>query len=138
MFAAWPGSLPKQTSWEKAAGAFAPPKRSAKTRASCTRADIRQNLCIGCQLCYVAYEDGAHQCIEPYTVAGDVKKNRNGMGVHVPRIMDDECVGCNLCALVCPVDQCITMKQIDSGQAFESWNMRAKRLATDPAPGPAS
>jgi dihydropyrimidine dehydrogenase (NAD+) subunit PreA len=49
--------------------------------------------------------------------------------VHVPRIMDDECVGCNLCALVCPVDNCITMKQIDPGKPFESWNVRAKRLA---------
>jgi dihydropyrimidine dehydrogenase (NAD+) subunit PreA len=92
-------------------------------------ADIHQDLCIGCQLCYVACEDGAHQCIEPYQVAGNGKKNSNGMGVHVPRIIDDECVGCNLCALVCPVDQCITMKRIDSDKPFESWNMRAKRLA---------
>ena len=44
-------------------------------------ADIRHDLCIGCQLCYVACEDGAHQCIEPYTVAGNGKKNPNGMGV---------------------------------------------------------
>jgi dihydropyrimidine dehydrogenase (NAD+) subunit PreA len=76
----------------------------------------------------VACEDGAHQCIEPYKVAGNGKTNPNGMGVHVPRIIDDECVGCNLCALVCPVDQCITMKQIDKGLPFESWKMRAKRL----------
>src|SRR5271170_7778724 len=45
-------------------------------------ADIHQDLCIGCQLCYVACEDGAHQCIEPYTIAGNGKKNPNGMGVH--------------------------------------------------------
>jgi dihydropyrimidine dehydrogenase (NAD+) subunit PreA len=92
-------------------------------------ADIHADLCIGCQLCYVACEDGAHQCIEPYTVAGNGKKNLNGMGVHVPRIKDNECVGCNLCALVCPVDQCITMKRIDPDKPFESWNMRVKRLA---------
>src|ERR1700684_2157498 len=91
-------------------------------------ADIDSALCIGCQLCYVACEDGAHQCIAPYGVAGNGKKNPNGMGVHVPRIIDDECVGCNLGALVCPVDQCITMKQIDTGLPFESWKMRAKRL----------
>ena len=30
-------------------------------------ADINRELCIGCQLCYVACEDGAHQCIAPYT-----------------------------------------------------------------------
>jgi dihydropyrimidine dehydrogenase (NAD+) subunit PreA len=89
-------------------------------------ADIRQELCIGCQLCYVACEDGAHQCIAPHSEAGDGsgKKNLNGMGVHVPRIIEDECVGCNLCALVCPVDGCITMKQVPTGRPFESWNMR--------------
>jgi dihydropyrimidine dehydrogenase (NAD+) subunit PreA len=92
-------------------------------------ADIHQDLCIGCQLCYVACEDGAHQCIAPYTIAGNGKKNPCGMRVHVPRIMDEECVGCNLCALVCPVEGCITMKEIDAGKPFESWNLRAKRLA---------
>jgi dihydropyrimidine dehydrogenase (NAD+) subunit PreA len=101
-------------------------------------ADIHHDLCIGCQLCYVACEDGAHQCIEPYTAAGVGKKNPHGMGVHVPRIMEEECVGCNLCALVCPVDNCITMRQIDTGQPFESWNMRAKRLAAGPGAGLAS
>jgi dihydropyrimidine dehydrogenase (NAD+) subunit PreA len=94
-----------------------------------TIAEIHHDLCIGCQLCYVACEDGAHQCIEPYTVAGNGKKNPNGMGVHVPRIIEDECVGCNLCAMVCPVDRCITMKQVDTGLPFESWKMRVARLA---------
>jgi len=97
-------------------------------------ADIRHDLCIGCQLCYVACEDGAHQCIAPYAANGNDKKNPNGMGVHVPSIIEDECVGCNLCALVCPVDQCISMKQIDTGAPFESWNMRTKRLAGGAGP----
>jgi dihydropyrimidine dehydrogenase (NAD+) subunit PreA len=88
-------------------------------------AKINQELCIGCQLCYVACEDGAHQCIEPYGEA--TKKNAGGFGVHVPRIIEDECVGCNLCALVCPVENCITMQQIDTGEAPMSWNGRLRQ-----------
>jgi len=30
-------------------------------------------------------------------------------------VIDEECVGCNLCVSVCPVDGCITMQQITSG-----------------------
>ncbi len=72
-------------------------------------AEIHSELCVGCQICYVACEDGAHQCIAPYNVAGNGKKNANGMGVHVPRILEEECVEfSNLCALVCPVESCIT------------------------------
>jgi len=90
-------------------------------------ADIRHDLCIGCQLCYVACEDGAHQSIQPYEAAGNGKKNPQGMIVHVPRIIEEECVGCNLCALVCPVDDCISMREIDTGKPFESWNMRMSK-----------
>src|SRR5229473_2158564 len=55
-------------------------------------AKIRTELCIGCQLCYVACEDGAHQCIERApTKDGDGKRNPNGMEVHVPKIINDEC-----------------------------------------------
>src|ERR1700685_3064116 len=40
-------------------------------------AKINSELCIGCQLCYVACEDGAHQCIEPYK--DYAKKNTGGI-----------------------------------------------------------
>ena len=97
-------------------------------------ADIHAELCIGCQLCYVACEDGAHQCIAPYNVTGNGKKNVNGMGVHVPRILEEECVGCNLCALVCPVESCITMREVDTGRPPMSWNQRTGAQASSCAP----
>ena len=93
-------------------------------------ADINQDFCIGCQLCYVACEDGAHQCIERAPIAANPngKKNAHNMEVHVPKIIDEECVGCNLCALVCPVDNCITMRQINTGQPPMSWNQKVASL----------
>ncbi len=66
-------------------------------------ANINPEKCIGCQLCYAACEDGAHQSI---ALLADTR---------VPRIKEDTCVGCNLCSLVCPVDECITMVQVPHG-----------------------
>jgi len=91
-------------------------------------AKIDAGLCIGCQLCYVACEDGAHQCIErapEHNAKG--KHNPNGMEVHVPRIIEEHCVGCNLCALVCPVHGCITMEEIHTGQQPMSWKQKTAR-----------
>jgi len=42
----------------------------------------------------------------------------------IPRVDEDECVGCNLCALVCPVESCITMEQVETGLAAQSWAQR--------------
>ena len=78
-------------------------------------AHIDEKTCIGCERCYVACWDGAHQCIH---------KNP---GTIVPRVDEEECVGCNLCMLVCPVPGCITMIEERKGPE-ESWNERmAKR-----------
>lgn len=79
-------------------------------------AEINEDKCIGCQLCYIACEDGAHQAIEVQT------KN----DIRIPSIIEDNCVGCNLCALVCPVEECITMVRKDDGQNVESWKQRTE------------
>jgi dihydropyrimidine dehydrogenase (NAD+) subunit PreA len=43
---------------------------------------------------------------------------------HVVWVDESECIGCNLCSHVCPVDGCITMKDVTNGAPFESWNDR--------------
>jgi len=52
----------------------------------------------------------------------------------IPRVDETECVGCNLCSLVCPVDQCITMVRIDRDVVPESWEERSRGTVcvTDP------
>ncbi len=73
-------------------------------------ASIDEDKCIGCQLCYIACEDGAHQAI-------GLQKN----GSRKPYIIDENCVGCNLCSLVCPVENCITMVRRDDGDSQSTW-----------------
>jgi dihydropyrimidine dehydrogenase (NAD+) subunit PreA len=42
----------------------------------------------------------------------------------IPRVDETECVGCNLCSLVCPVDQCISMVRVETGATAETWDER--------------
>lgn len=79
-------------------------------------AEINKDKCIGCQLCYIACEDGAHQAI-------GLGQN----GTRVPFIIEENCVGCNLCSLVCPVENCITMIRKDGGEKYESWKDRTEK-----------
>jgi dihydropyrimidine dehydrogenase (NAD+) subunit PreA len=44
----------------------------------------------------------------------------------IPRVDETECVGCNLCSLVCPVESCITMEERDTGLAPQTWDERVK------------
>lgn len=53
--------------------------------------------------------------------------SQNGYAVplsRIPRVDETECVGCNLCSLVCPVDDCITMTEVDTPLPPESWAER--------------
>jgi dihydropyrimidine dehydrogenase (NAD+) subunit PreA len=68
------------------------------------KAHIDQDLCIKCGRCHIACEDTSHQAIM-----------REKDGVRHFEVMEEECVGCNLCAVVCPVDNCITMEPLQAG-----------------------
>jgi dihydropyrimidine dehydrogenase (NAD+) subunit PreA len=68
------------------------------------KAKIDQDLCIQCGRCHVACEDTSHQAI---TSIVDGKRHFE--------VIDAECVGCNLCVNVCPVEDCITMEQMVAG-----------------------
>jgi len=106
-------------------------------------ARIHPELCIGCDLCYIACWDGAHQCIHiegasspedllarsrarpaqtPAVAAVDTARTP---AARIPKVDEQECVGCNLCWLVCPVENCITMDRVETGLPAESWAQRA-------------
>ena len=66
------------------------------------KAKINQDLCINCGRCFAACEDTSHQAI---SMSNDRKFT----------VIDEECVACNLCVNVCPVDNCITMEPMSVG-----------------------
>ncbi|AML53441.1 NAD-dependent dihydropyrimidine dehydrogenase subunit PreA [Falsihalocynthiibacter arcticus] len=71
-----------------------------------TKAVINQDDCIKCGRCYAACEDTSHQAIL-------MSEDR------VFTVDDSECVACNLCVNVCPVENCITMTTLEDGAIDE-------------------
>jgi len=66
------------------------------------KAVINQDLCISCGRCFAACEDTSHQAIA-------MSEDRTFT------VIDEECVACNLCVNVCPVEDCITMEAMTPG-----------------------
>lgn len=102
-----------------------------------TVARIDTAKCIRCNLCYVACNDTAHQCIDlidgsgsvtpPYSYTARASGKREAVESRPqPAVREDDCVGCRLCYNVCPVDRCIEMVQLPSDQESITWDQLAK------------
>ena len=74
-------------------------------------AEIDQDNCIECGRCFAACEDTSHQAIKITQTDGGRKFS----------VIDEECVGCNLCEITCPEPNAIRMVDIDTGEPEVSW-----------------
>jgi dihydropyrimidine dehydrogenase (NAD+) subunit PreA len=92
-----------------------------------TKALINQDKCISCGRCHIVCEDTSHQAI----------------WAHPDRtfeVNDAECVACNLCVNVCPVQDCITMRELPLGEIdprtgepvgeYRNWSNHPNNTAT--------
>jgi dihydropyrimidine dehydrogenase (NAD+) subunit PreA len=83
-------------------------------------ADIDQDKCIQCGRCYIACEDTSHQ-----SIAQLIQDN----GARRYEVIKEECVGCNLCEITCPVAGCITMVEQDTGKPYMNWQQDPRNPA---------
>ena len=85
-----------------------------------SKAVINQDSCIQCGRCYIACEDTAHQAI---TAVKDGQRHFE--------VKEDECVGCNLCVTVCPVPECITLRDLQPGEIDQRTGLPASAAHAD-------
>ncbi len=100
-------------------------------------ARIDKAKCIKCDLCYVACNDTAHQCIDLRAADGSLvepgySERTSGRQTAVehrpqPVVREDDCVGCRLCYNVCPVEGCIDMVELPAGRTAVTWAELAAR-----------
>ena len=79
------------------------------------KAVINQDLCIQCGRCHVVCEDTSHQAI---SASKDGQRHFE--------VKDEECVGCNLCVSICPVENCITLRPLQRGET----DLRSGKVAS--------
>ncbi len=72
-----------------------------------SKAVIDQATCIQCGRCHIACEDTSHQAIGIST---------DHAGQRRYTVMEEECVGCNLCVTVCPVPNCLSLRSLAPGE----------------------
>ncbi len=80
------------------------------------KAVIDQDVCIKCGRCHLVCEDTSHQAIAAIT-EGERRFD----------VLEEECVGCNLCASICPVENCITLRSLQPGEV----DKRTGKVVTD-------
>lgn len=76
------------------------------------KAKIDEATCIECGRCHIACEDTSHQAI---------RFDHLPDGGRRFTVIDDECVGCNLCQIVCPVPGCISMNPVANDLLPITW-----------------
>ncbi|XTZ37362.1 NAD-dependent dihydropyrimidine dehydrogenase subunit PreA [Salmonella enterica] len=69
------------------------------------KAVIDQSSCIKCGRCHLVCEDTSHQAIS-------FEKN----GERHFEVREEDCVGCNLCVSICPVENCISLRSLQPGE----------------------
>ena len=101
-------------------------------------ARIDQQKCIRCDLCYVACNDAAHQCIDLIDKEGQLtapaayEPSSNGRIEAVSTrpsvvVREPDCVGCRLCFNICPVENCIQMVEVAPDRPSVTWEALTKK-----------
>jgi len=63
---------------------------------------VDESKCVKCDICYISCQDAGYQAIS-------LREDR------IPIIDEEKCTGCSLCYQVCPVWDCVAMKEVSAG-----------------------